>query len=280
MSYKTIMVVLPSPQAAQEILPAALEVARRFDAHLIGMHIRQLYEFHPDTVSVVSVEIQKKLEQDTEAMAAATRAIFDEKTRVEEFVSEWREESTFQSRISAKLIDAALRADLIVMSAKDWWYENARSVATLHDVIIGTGRPVLMIPEGYGDKPIGKQVMVCWTPTREASSATHAAIPFCREADLVTVLTVARKSYFTEADATEGHEVARMLDRHGIETTVWHREQEEPTIGAQIVKEARISGSDLIVMGAFGHSALHDAFFNDATRQVMRESDTPVLFSS
>ncbi|MEO0917522.1 MAG: universal stress protein, partial [Pseudomonadota bacterium] len=81
-------------------------------------------------------------------------------------------------------------------------------------------------------------------------------------------------------DETEGHGMATMLARHDCKTEVWHRTQDEPTIGAQILKEARISGTDLIVMGAFGHNRLHDILFTDATREVIRKAEIPVLFSA
>ncbi len=278
MPYKTIVVVVPSPEAGDAILPVATTLADRFEAHLIGVHVKQLYEMYPGGAGAINLELYERLREDAERIAKETEDTFTQRTATISTQAEWRVVAAYQSGISAKLSDAALRADLVLMGAPDP-EKDGEGVGRLHDLLIGTGRPVLMVPPGANTDHIGRNVLLCWSATREASLAAHNALGFLKTADLTTILTIGPSHTATTEEATEGHEMAKMLSRHGANTDVWHRAQEETTIGAQIVKEAGISGTDLIVMGAFGHSRLHDLLFTDATREVIRKATVPVLFS-
>ncbi|QHQ37188.1 universal stress protein [Algicella marina] len=279
MSYKTILTVLPNPETARTLLPAAIAVAEQFGAHLTAIHIRQLYEMYPGAHGAISLRVYDQLTQDTKRLAEETRAVFDEASAKTAATLEWREEKAFLAGIPRKLTQSALRSDLIVMSARDGWSGDDLSTSTLHDVILGTGRPVLMLPEDAQPAAIGRNILLCWQPTREASAAAHNALPWLKTADLTTILTIADSSSYSMEAETEGHDLANMLARHDCKTEIRHITRQEPTIGAQILKEARISGTDLIVMGAFGHNRLHDIFFTDATREVIRNTKLPVLFS-
>ncbi|MEM9813397.1 MAG: universal stress protein [Pseudomonadota bacterium] len=278
MPYKTILTVLPTPSAVAEIVPSAVSVAERFSGHMIGIHVKQLFEMYPGGAGAINIELYNRLRTDADRVAEETKAAFEAQTRAVADRTEWREVSAYQSSISAKLSDMALRSDLMILGAPRT-EDQAVGIGQLHDLLIATGRPLLMLPKGSDDALPARRILLCWTPTREASRAAHNALGFLKEADLTTVLTIKRHASETEAEATEGHELARMLARHGVTSDVWHRKQDQPTVGAQIVKEAQTGGADLIVMGAFGHGRLHDLLFTDATREVMRTTNVPVLFS-
>ncbi len=280
MAYKTILAILPTAETATNILPTAVSLAENHLAHLTAVHIRQLYEVYPGGHGMISLDIYESLQEDAKRLAKETKDVFDKASGKTNAVTEWREASAYLSGIPRKLVEYALRADLIIMSARDGWSNDELNTSTLHDVILGTGRPVLMLPEGDLPDNIGRNTLLCWQPTREASMAAHNALPFLQAADLTTILTISKEHSRSAADETEGHDLATMLSRHDCKTEVWHRSLEEPTIGAQILKEARISGTDLIVMGAFGHNRLHDIFFTDATREIMHKTHIPVLFSA
>ena len=279
MRYKTILALVPEPATAAPVLSCVVALAERFFAHVIGAHVRPRYEPYPGGAAAVNLELYARLQDDAKQVAEAARAAFDTALRLDAGRSEWREVAAYQSGISQKLSEIALRTDLVGVPGlgPD---AGADAVGLIHDVLLSTGRPVLMLPPGMKPgAPLGRRALLCWTPTREASLAAQNALGFLADAALTTVLTIGHRAATSAEEATEGHALAQMLSRHGVATEVRHSLQEEPTIGAQIVKEAAISGTDLIVMGAFGHSRLHDLLFTDPTREVMRKAPVPVLFS-
>ncbi|MEO0915227.1 MAG: universal stress protein, partial [Pseudomonadota bacterium] len=188
MAYKTILAVLPNAACATWLLPQAIALAEAQSAHLVAIHILQRFEMHPGGHGAINLDIYENLKADSRRIADECRAVFDAQSARTTAVTEWREMEAFLSGIPRKLVEQAFRADLVVMSAKDGWSHDEASTSTLHDVILGTGRPVLMLPEEAPAERIGRNVLLCWQPTREASMAAHNALPFLKGADLTTIL--------------------------------------------------------------------------------------------
>ena len=55
----------------------------------------------------------------------------------------------------------------------------------------------------------------------------------------------------------------------------WRRQQ--PEHGANILAAAREANSDLIVMGAWGHSRIAELVLGGATRHIFQSSELPLL---
>ncbi len=58
------------------------------------------------------------------------------------------------------------------------------------DVILGSGRPVLMVPYIGALQTPGRRIMVAWDASREAARAVSDALPVLQAAELVQVLIV------------------------------------------------------------------------------------------
>jgi hypothetical protein len=89
------------------------------------------------------------------------------------------------------------------------------------DVILGCGRPVLVVPYGWLAQPIGGHVLIAWNGSREAMRAVQDALPVMALCDDVTVLYVNPEE---DADIVLQAELVTHLARHGLraiaETTV------------------------------------------------------------
>ena len=283
MSYKTILVCLTTEQAAERILPASCRLARAFGAHLIGVHTLEALVLYPG-IFLPGIALhyedprfpdfnRKVREQD-----ARIKEIFDAHTANKGFVAEWRSLLAHSEHASDQLIRSAFRSDLVVAARPDPESERPHQIGAQHDLIMNSGRPVLLIPPDHGDKPIGSRVLLAWNATREAAVAARDALPFLSDADETFVLTIASERRHSISDILEGHEVAKMLGRHGMEPDVIHTNQTEDSVGAQILQEAKNRNCDLIVMGAFGQSRLHSFFFGDATHFMLENANVPVLY--
>jgi hypothetical protein len=58
------------------------------------------------------------------------------------------------------------------------------------DVMIDTGRPILVIPYAGTFERVGTRVLVAWDGTREADRALHDALPLIAAAEAITVMHV------------------------------------------------------------------------------------------
>lgn len=277
--FKTILACLTSRRAAVELIPPARAVSEQFGAHLIGMHAIDAIVPYPGIALHFDHPYFAVLLDTFEAEDSKVREAFLEGTRTMATAAEWRSVPARSGSASPALIKSAYRSYLVIGLLPDRANENLDEIYVQNDLITKAGRPVLLVPQGWRERPIGQRITIAWKPTCEAARAVHESLPFLALAQSVTILTVSSDPETAETSA-EGHELARMLSRHDISCHVRHAALGDDSIGARILLKAAKDESDLIVMGAFGHSRLRRIILGDATDEILNKSDLPVLFST
>ena len=109
--------------------------------------------------------------------------------------------------------------DLIVMgqsSPDDPDHESQRDLP--EDVVMTSGRPVLMLPHAVRAETIGRRVMVAWNRTREATRAVADALPILRNADEVIIYSINPPGL----DHVPGSYLSDHLKRHDIDAEPKH----------------------------------------------------------
>jgi nucleotide-binding universal stress UspA family protein len=280
MSYNTILVCLASGEAAKQILPTACSIARTFGAHLIGTHTMEALVLYPGIAMHIDAPIFQAFNDRQKAEDEKLHLMFEAAVGGDDIFWEWRSLPAMSPHASGQLVRLALRADLVIVAQPDREYERQDQHGMQRDLIMRSGRPTLIIPPNYTARSPGKTITLAWNATRESAAAIHGGMPFLSAADRVNVLTVQTKQRHGIDQSTEGHEISKLLARHDVMVEVVHVEQSKSSIGEQILHEAKISSSDLIVMGAYGHSRAHNFLFGDATDYILNQSDLPVLLSN
>ena len=79
--------------------------------------------------------------------------------------------------------------------------------------------------------------------------------------------------------ADPGADIARYLARHDVKVEVQRLTTRELSVGDTILSVLADRGSDLLVMGAYGHSRLRELMLGGVTRQLMTHMTVPVLLS-
>ncbi len=143
------------------------------------------------------------------------------------------------------------------------------------EIVMGAGRPVLMVPYAGNFPDVGKRVLAAWSGTRESARSLADALPFLAASSDVTVLTV---NPHGDAAAMEA-DVKRWLGEHGVnaKTRVAHTQDIE--VGDVLLSAAADLSADLIVMGAYGRSRLRELILGGATHSIFRHMTAPVLMS-
>ena len=181
-----------------------------------------------------------------------------------EGVTEWRDLGSLR-----QLSLHARYADLTIMGQTD---DGEADHVT--ETVMSVGRPVMVIPHRGHFPSIGRRALIAWNGSREATRAVYDALPLLRRADHVTVLTLD-----AEHDRVAGADISRTLARHTVNVEVVHSAKGEINVGNALLSRAADCGSDLIVMGAFGHSPLHERMLGGATRHILQHMTVPVLIS-
>lgn len=144
-------------------------------------------------------------------------------------------------------------------------------------LIFESGRPVLMVPREPRKPFVLDVVTVAWDFSRPATRAVGDALPLLTRAKRVHIVTVINEK---RIDTTRsGPELAKHLARHGVDVILETVDAQGRSIGEALEAATRVHDSDLLVMGAYGHSRLREFVLGGATRSMMAHPPVPVLFS-
>jgi nucleotide-binding universal stress UspA family protein len=271
MSIKTILLHLADDPRNAARTAAAIAFAARHDAHLVG-----LYTVSPLIVpgyigAELPAQVYADFEADAESKASEAEQAFNESVRKEGVSSEWRKGRGFARDI---ISTHAYYADIAVVGQPASGEEVPKGAEGLPgDLALASGRPILAIPS-VGDYPsIGKKILLAWNGSREAARATADAMPLLTSADEILVVAANLRS------TTPAMDIATHLARHGIKVQTKNVQVDDISIGDILINTAGENGSDLIVMGAYGHTRLNELVFGGATRYLLKHMTVPVMMS-
>jgi nucleotide-binding universal stress UspA family protein len=188
---------------------------------------------------------------------------------------------------SAPIITAfaqrALYNDLVVMGQHD--PDDALAWGVPGDfvpsVVIASGRPTLVVPR-TGDYPsVGRRVLVAWKPTREAARALSAALPLLQSAQVVDVALWSEPSDNLDGSQSAARDVwmEDWLQAHGVQAQMLHQGSNGRGVGDLLLSLAADRGSDLLVMGCYGHARAREWLLGGVTQRVLQSMTLPVLMT-
>lgn len=277
MSYKTILVHLNRESRTRALLNVGIELARNFEARLIGLHVFPAYRLTPPVplpfVGEVAAQIRGAIKKEDEAI----QAIFTEMTGSQPFVSEWRSIVNERRDPAHSVLSQTHAADLVVASQADPHWPLSDVLDFPDRLALGAGRPVLVVPNFGHHRGLPGNVTIAWTNTRESARAVRDALPLLRSASRVHLMTVMEAGERDEDGSLD--DIAGTLRRHGIEPVVSRPITTELTAGEEIRVRAIDEQADLLVMGCYGHSRMREMALGGVTRHVLREMTIPVLLS-
>ena len=160
-------------------------------------------------------------------------------------------------------------SDLIVVRRA----RNARDAGTrvtAEVVLMGTGRPVLVVPAKGADK-IGANVAIAWNGSIEASKAVAAAMPFLTRAKTVTVVSADDDDAKIDQKGVIGYLARQGVKAKGVSVKAGD------DAGKAIARAAKRAGADLLVMGAYSHSRVRELLFGGVTEHALRDAPISVL---
>ena len=278
MSYKTILVHCDAARSIAARLDVAVGLAKRYQAHLIGLHARPPFRPPPLTEGGMAMEMFfRDHETALQASEATASAAFAKATKGKEINVEWRSENGDPDEL---VILSARYSDLVVVGQSD---PEASGLPLPDDlpeaVAMATGRGTLVVPYAGVRKPPGGNILLCWNASRESARAASDALPFLKAAAQVTVLVVEPRTSASGHGAEPGADVAAWLSRHGVRVTVQREAAADADVGQVIASRAMDHGCDLIVMGIFGHSRLREMVLGGASRTMLANMPVPLLMA-
>lgn len=147
----------------------------------------------------------------------------------------------------------------------------------VEEIILGSGRPAIVFSGDRDSRISLERIVVAWDKSRAAARAIGDAMPILRKADRVIVMTVTGEKEIPPAHS--GEDLFRRLELQGVRAEAREVDAAGRKIDEVLRYEVEATGSDLIVMGAYGRSRIGEFIWGGATKAMM--SDSPVaLFMS
>lgn len=272
MTYSAIAVHVETD--AKERVTLALQLAKSCNATLVGVAAAMwqppVVAMGPE-IGLLSADAIDASREQVETDLTAAASLFTKLTECKGVRTEWRSAVEFPH---VALCSAANAADLVVVGSLDP-YSIGSEYRTVNpgDVLIGAGRPVLVVPEGIGEIK-GRKIVAAWKNTREARRALSDAMPLLVKAESVLL------AHVKEGNGDDALSDAKsFLARHGVKVSIDSHEMKAASIDEELMQCASAFGADLIVAGAYGRSRLREWIFGGVTRGLLVQRAIACQFS-
>jgi nucleotide-binding universal stress UspA family protein len=279
MPYRDVLLTLASnpetttPSAIDLAVDFAAAVGAKISALACEVRIAVPGSFlSPALLDVGSIAAadERRSRVQAEALLAAFQAAAERRDVFEERILE----RCLTSELPGLLTDYARLRDLTIMPVDESGFAGPWNPES---VIFGSGRPVLLVPR-VSEKPFALDTAtVAWDFSRPAARAVADALPLLVKAKRVHIVTVTNEKRIDSKRS--GPELAKHLARHGFEVILDTVDAAGRGIGEALEYSARSHDSDILVMGAFGHSRLREFVLGGATLSMMSRPPLPVFLS-
>lgn len=278
MSYKTILVHVDQSSRAAARIRIAAEIAIAENAHLVGAAMTGISRliYQDGAVDLTRTLVASQMELLTQR---ANEALANFESIASGMGVLSYEKRLVDDEPEGGLCLQARYSDLVVVGQTDPDEAPSRLMADLPEfVMLNCGRPVLIVPYAGQFTNVGKNVLVPWDASMEATRAITNALPLLQRAKNVSVTLFNASKQSNGHGEQPGADIALYLARHGVKVEVI-RERTEIDIGNALLSLTTDLSSDLIVMGGYGHTRFREVLLGGVTLTVLKTMTVPVLMS-
>lgn len=277
MPYKTIAVYLDDSKHCKARIEIATDLARRFDAHLMGVYVTEpIPAMHPLQDEWLAAKLAARSSAASQRLASIHQLFDSGAGGIDSGRRELRE-------MDMSAVDAmqATCADLFVVGQTDPDEGPLNAPPSFPELVaLSVGRPVLFVPYFTNRYPtLGKKVLVAWNGSREAARAVSDALPLLQGAERVTAMVVNAKRDRQDPVDIPAADISVFLARHGVKVEATQSYTDELSVGDELLVRMADGEFDLLVMGAYGHSRLREIVLGGVTQTLLQHMTIPVLMS-
>ncbi|HHQ14702.1 MAG TPA: hypothetical protein ENK16_06710 [Chromatiales bacterium] len=278
---RVILVPVADRPECVHALKVAFGLATRFDADLIGTHIRphQRSEVRmppalggesADWMQITKGWNAAQLSRNAKTLFAnimAGRAGYPVAKRPAAHpVAIWSEQVGSPGHIIPII---GPLSDLLVLSRPARKGGRLASLF-LTEALLNSCRPVLVVPQKVSAVP-GNRILIAWNQSPEASRAVAAAMPVLEAAGQVVIAAPRHEA----AAGPKSGQLRRYLRHHRVSAELLRIPGRKPE--TELIDAYGDSGSDLLLMGAYSRSRFRQQVFGGVTDYMLHHARIPVL---
>ena len=278
MNYKSLLCILTDSDFVDAPLAQGIALAQEQNAHLdvlsLGVDRSQAGYFYAGADALLMQEMLKRAHEESEDIkSTVTKALANTDIR-------WGCDTgvTQIADLGRHVAARARFADLIVLPKPYGKNQGTELEPTLEAALFEGQAPVLMVPDSATPIAAPKTISIGWNESAEALVATRAALPFLKAADSVQVVVIDPPTHGPNR-SDPGGLLSQFLSRHGVRVEIVVLSKTQPRVSDVLLRHATDSNTDMIVMGAYGHSRFREAILGGATRNMLEQANIPVFLA-
>jgi|GEM_PF-591678 len=282
MEFKTILVHLDHPDRAADVVMVAKQIAERFDSTIIGLYVVPSLKVlgalasggaGPDFVRqhrAMLFEQSEQCEQEFCSILAGTPN-----------ASQWKRVDSQLDRVSDEVLRHVRTSDLTVISQAPEDDDTIFVAETLENVVQNGGRPVLMVPLGFSPNDrFGRNVLVAWDGSKEASRALSDSLPLLQQAQKVNSVWVINQSSDPISVADVKLRFCEWLARHSVTGVLKTIEADDHEVAGIIERYIQELECDVLVAGGYGDSRLKEYLTGGVSRAFLKHCRVPLFMTN
>ena len=281
MTIKTILVPLDGNDSVENVMSAAVVVARRFDSHISTIHVsentlqsvnyvanlsKSLKQSVMDEENQKLEEVSSRIHNDLKAFCDKHRLdISDKAAESSQVTVSW---THAHGSAASTLIDYARLHDVTALKRPQKnksILRRGQGLSFTENVMVKSGRPVLLVPPQWQAKKC-RHAVLAWNQSLESSRAIAMTIPWLSQMEQVSIVVA-------QSRQTSGEQLVQYLDWHGIEAQIKVLNRKSSTAGKRLLKLCDEINGDFLVMGAYGTARIEQYLFGGVTDYVLNNSE-------
>jgi nucleotide-binding universal stress UspA family protein len=269
MHLRDILVQLDSSPRTAERLALALHLAKRGNAKLTGIFAQRAAAYQVGVVAMWPPESYTQAanasrEQFEAAVAGYGNARWIDLNRGSDH------------EVTHHLTETARHYDLTIVGQEEEDGPRAVPRELIEELIVESGRPILVVPYAGHFSDTGTRPLVAWTDARAAARALNDALVLVQPKAKVTVVSMGTG---TEPEKLSAERIGEHLKAHNLDTEVEYMQVTEVGVMDTLLNLAADKAADLIVMGAFGGFGYPLLSRGAGTRYILHHMTVPCLFA-
>jgi len=277
---KTLLVALFPDDEMKTTLDVVTAVARSHNSHVIGYMPIPGRTYMTVATPEVLVPVDDTMQRRFKSKIPEVRDAFEKRMNAENLSHEFRSDERPGLDLTLGIVAQGRTSDLIIVKMHtDRNKITGETASEIADLVMAAGRPVLAIPPQLSRPFACDRVTIAWNGSRESARAAFDCLPFLdklTEADLISI----NPEKLQASDVkTSAEDIALVLSRHGATVKARPIISHSQT-GGTIVEHAISHSSDLLVVGAYGHSRLRERILGGVTEHILRHPPCVILLSN
>jgi len=278
MAIKDLALAYNGSPNADAALKFAVQMCKKYGACLTALYTHMPPAYEDNVGRWLSDDVLETLTKAAQEESNAIEAKFKKKVALEKFKGSV-ELIVEEGPANDLLARAGRYYDLLLIGQYTISTDGDHKLR-VEELVLRSGKPVLIVPDGYKVRPFNEHAVIAWDGSRTAARALSDAMQILEtksRLDVVTVISGDDKA--DSKDISPSNDILRHLKRHGIEAKIVKLSAPRGSHGPAINEYCSEVNPDVLVMGGYGHARLREKLFGGVTQHVLQYMNVPVFMS-